>query len=82
MIYYIFKPESGRARLLTDDKSGAKLPKRRTGEWVRDGQLEIRPDGNTSMGASSNDVIANVQRDGYFLWLEPELAAPMPELRK
>lgn len=82
MIYYIFKPESGRARLLTQDKGGAKLPKRRTGEWVSDGQLEIVHGGTTPMGASSDDVMAGIERDGYFLWLEPDPPAPMPELKK
>ena len=82
MIYHVFKPSTGRARMITDDKIGAKLPKRRTGEWIHDGDLEITPGGDTSIGASSDDVIASIQRDGYYLWLEPETAAPASALSK
>ena len=76
VIYYVFRPTTGRARMVTDDKIGAKLPKRRTGEWIRDSDLEIIPGGDTLIGASADDVIAGVQRDGYYLWLEPEPAPP------
>lgn len=82
MICYIFRPESGRARILTDDKQGTKLPKRRTGTWVYDGQLDIRAGEDTSIGASSNEIITNIQRDGYFLWLEPEMPMSLPEQRR
>ena len=68
--------------MITDDKIGAKLPKRRTGEWIHDADLEIAPGGNTSIGASSDEVIASIRRDGYYLWLEPETAAPAPQLHK
>ena len=80
MIYYVFKPTTGRARMVTDDKIGAKLPKRRTGEWILDRDLEIIPGGDTSIGVSADDVIAGIQRDGYYLWLEPEPAPPTSRL--
>ena len=80
MIYYVFKPTTGRARMVTDNKVGAKLPKRRTGEWIHDGDLEIIPGGDTSIGAPADDVIAGIQRDGYYLWLEPEPAPPISKL--
>lgn len=74
---YVFKPTDGRARMATDDETGAKLPKRRTGGWIHEGDVEIVPGAGTFNGASSDDVIAGIQRDGYYLWLDPEPVAPM-----
>jgi hypothetical protein len=67
MIYHVFKPSTGTARAVTDDKSGGKLPERPIGSWIYEKDVTINP-GWPLIGANSNEVIAAIRRDGFYLW--------------
>jgi len=66
--YHVFKPTTGTGRVVTDDKTGGKLPKRVLGSWEFEREVTIDADGVPIIGADSDDVIAGVKKDGYYLW--------------
>ena len=69
--YYVFRGTTGTAQMVTDDRSGAKLPQHPFGKWVFSKQLNLKP-GEHRIGASSDDIIAGVEKDGYYRWPQPE----------
>jgi hypothetical protein len=66
--YYVFKGSTGTARAVTDDKTGAKLPKRDFGSWVYERDIDIEPSDPPRIGADSREIVEGVKKDGYFLW--------------
>ena len=69
--YYVFRGTTRSAQMLTDDKTGAKLPKHPVGSWVFSKTIDIEPGQNFS-AASSDTIIANVAKDGFHRWPEAE----------
>lgn len=65
--YYVFRGTTGTAQMVTDDGTGAKLPKHPVGFWLFSKQIELRP-GETRIGASSDEIIAAIARVGYYRW--------------
>jgi hypothetical protein len=68
--YSVFKGTTGTRIAVTDDKSGKKLPKRDFGDWVFARETDFVP-GAKTIGPPAEDVIAAVEKDGYYLWPEP-----------
>jgi hypothetical protein len=69
--YHVFKPKtSAGRRAVTDDKSGAKLPTE-FGPWVLEKEIDLQP-GEHRIGASANDIMAAVKKDGYYMWPQPK----------
>ena len=65
--YYVFKGTTGTALMVTDDKTGGKLPKHPFGEWVFDRELDLKP-GEERIGFPSDEIMAAVTENGYFRW--------------
>jgi hypothetical protein len=66
--YYVFHGTTGTAVMVTDDKTGAKLPKHPVGSWVYSREVELNRGEQGTIGASSDEVIDAISRDGYFRW--------------
>jgi hypothetical protein len=64
--YYIFKGTTGTAMMVTDDKTGKKLPKHPVGEWGLLKEVELTPGSKGTIGTSHDEVIAAVSANGYF----------------
>jgi len=69
--YYVFQGTTGSGRAITDDKSGAKLPKRKFGEWVFEKEIDLKP-GENRIGFGADEIVAGVEKDGYVLWPQPK----------
>lgn len=68
MAYYVFIGSVGTAQMVTDDKTGSKLPKPHMGRWIFSKSIELNS-GEKRVGAPSEDVIEAVRNHGYYLWL-------------
>jgi hypothetical protein len=68
MLYYVFKAPAGMGMAVTDDKSGAKLPPHRSGEWKFQRTLSLEKDEGAGIGFSSEEIVAAVEKDGYLVW--------------
>ena len=66
MKYHIFRAGVGNQMAITDDETGAKFPKR-TGAWKYDRPMEINATDGPRIGADSSEIVASVERDGYFI---------------
>jgi hypothetical protein len=69
--YYVFHGTTDSAQMITDHKSGKKLPEHPVGSWVFAKEIDIQP-GQHLIGASTDTIIANVAKDGYHRWPEPK----------
>jgi hypothetical protein len=65
--YYVFQGTDF-AMIVTDDKTGAKLPKHPTGAWVYSREVNFNRGDKGTIGASADAIIAAIERDGYFQW--------------
>ena len=63
--YYMFKGTTGTMMMVTDDKSGAKLPKHPSGEWVLMKEVDLVP-GAETIGPPPEEVVAAVEKDGFY----------------
>jgi hypothetical protein len=70
--YYVFRGTTGTQMVITSDDTGAKLPRRELGVWALMKTVSIAPGGGPLIGADSDAVIAGVEKDGYYLWPQPE----------
>ena len=66
MIFYRFHESAGRTVAITDDITGAKLPKAE-GSWKADGQTEVSERGKLRFGVQPEEIIATIAREGFFL---------------
>jgi len=66
MLFYRFHDAHGPTVVITNDITGANLPK---GEsvWKADGQTQIREGGGLRLGAYPKEIIAAIQREGFFV---------------
>lgn len=66
--YHIVHGSTGLMVMVTDDPSGKKLPKRPVGKWLYFRPIELNRGDKARIGASSDEVIDAIERDGYFKW--------------
>jgi hypothetical protein len=72
---YIFRGTCGKAQMITDDKSGSKLPPHSFGKWVFSKTIDV-VGATRLLGADTDQLLANIAKDGYHHW--PELEADSP----
>jgi hypothetical protein len=70
--YHVFQGTTGTQVAITDDPTGAKLPRRQTGGWYPMKTLSVEPGGGPLIAADSDDIIAAVAKDGYYLYPPPK----------
>jgi hypothetical protein len=73
---YVFRGTTGHAEMVTDDKSGKKLPPHSCGEWVFSKTINVAGEMHVMGGANCAQVLANVVKDGFHHW--PELESDLP----
>jgi hypothetical protein len=61
-----FHEADGSAIAITDDVSGASLPKATSG-WIADGLTEVVAGGRMRFSVEPAQIIAVIERDGFFL---------------
>jgi hypothetical protein len=62
--------------MITDDKSGKKLPPHSFGEWVFSRTIVVASETRLVGGVDCRQFVANVATDGYHHW--PELESDFP----
>ena len=73
---YVFRGTTGHAEMVTDDKSGKKLPPHSFGEWVFSRTINVAGETHLMGGVNCAQVLANVVKDGFHHW--PELESDCP----
>jgi hypothetical protein len=63
---YRFHEADGSAIAITDDVSGARLPKPTSG-WIADGLTEVVAGGRMRFGVDPAEIIAVIEKDGFYL---------------
>ena len=76
---YVFRGTTGHAVMVTDDKSGKKLPPHSFGEWVFSRTINVAGETHLMGGVNCAQVLANVVKDGFHHW--PELEPDLPPVR-
>ena len=66
--YHVFQAVPGIQMAVTSDSTGKKLPKPPSGGWYPMRTLVVEAGGGPLIDADSDEVIAAIDRDGYFLW--------------
>jgi hypothetical protein len=66
MLFYRFHEADGPAVVITNDITGANLPKGE-GTWKADGQTEIREGGGLRLGVMPKEIIEAIEREGFFV---------------
>jgi hypothetical protein len=66
MIFYRFHQASGAAVVITNDITGANLPKT-DDVWLADGQTKITERGGARLGVDSRAIIDAIEREGFFV---------------
>jgi hypothetical protein len=71
---YLFRGTCGKAQMITDDRSGKKLPPHPFGQWVFSKPINVDT-GTRLRGTEAGQLLANVAKDGYHHWpdIEPDL---------
>ena len=76
---YVFRGTTGNAEMVTDDKSGKKLPPHPFSQWVFSITIVVVTGTHLTGGVDCHQVLANVAKDGYHHW--PELESDSPRDR-
>jgi hypothetical protein len=66
MIFYRFHEAGGPAVVITNDITGANLPKI-DNAWTADGQTEITERGGPRLGVDPREILDAIGRDGFFV---------------
>ena len=66
MIFYRFHEAGGPTVVITNDITGANLPKAEN-VWTADGQTEINEGGGLRLGVNPKEIINAIEREGYFV---------------
>jgi hypothetical protein len=66
MIFYRFHEAGGPTVVITNDITGANLPKMEN-VWTADGQTQINEGGGVRLGAHPKEIINAIEREGYFI---------------
>jgi hypothetical protein len=67
MNLYKFLASPGMRVALTKDKTGSNLPR---AHWIPAGEINIEPNGPPRIGASSADILVDIEEVGYHVWPE------------
>ena len=80
---YVFRGTTGHAEMVTDDKSGIKLPPHAFGQWVFSRTINVAGETHLKEGFNCEQVLANVAKDGFHHWpeLESDFAPTTPPVR-
>jgi hypothetical protein len=80
---YVFRGTTGHAEMVTDDKSGKKLPPHAFGQWVFSRAINVAGEMHLKGGFNCAQVLANVAKDGFHHWpeLESDFAPATPPVR-
>jgi hypothetical protein len=73
---YVFRGTAGKAEMVTDDKSGKKLPPHSFGKWVFSRTIVVASETRLVGDVDCRQILANVAKDGYHHW--PELESDFP----
>ena len=73
---YVFRGTAGKAEMVTDDRSGRKLPPHPFRKWVFSRTIDFNAETRLIGGGDCRQILANVAKDGYHHW--PELASDFP----
>ena len=65
MELYVFRGTTGHAEMVTDDKSGKKLPSHSLGEWVFSRTINVVRKTRLTGGFDCVQALANVMKDGH-----------------
>ena len=65
MKLYKFTASPGTRIALTKDESGSNLPE---GKWTPAGDMNVEATDPPRIGASSADILANIDKTGYHIW--------------
>jgi hypothetical protein len=76
---YVFRGTTGHAEMVTDDKSGKKLPPHSFGQWAFSRTINVVGETHLMGGSNCAQVLANVAKDGFHHW--PELEPDLPPVR-
>jgi hypothetical protein len=68
---HVFRWTPGNAQIVTDDKSGKKLPPHPSGKWVFSKTIDVQA-GQHLIGADVSLLLANIARHGYHRWPDPK----------
>jgi hypothetical protein len=77
--YYIFCGTTGTAVMVTDDRTGKKLPNHPlhpSARWVPFRSITLNRGDKAKIGASSDTVIDAIEKNGYFRWPPAKAVAP------
>jgi hypothetical protein len=66
MLFYRFHDADGPTVVITNDITGANLP-RGESAWIADGQTEISERGGPRLGVDPRKIIAAIEQDGIFV---------------
>lgn len=66
MTFYRFHEKDGPRVVITNDITGANLPKV-GGGWKADGQTEVKQGGAQRLGASPGEIINVIERECFFM---------------
>jgi hypothetical protein len=66
MIFYRFHEAGGPAVVITNDITGANLPKI-DNLWTADGQTEVSERGGPRLGVDPREIIEAIGREGFFV---------------
>jgi hypothetical protein len=73
---YVFRGTAGKAEMVTDDRSGKKLPPHPFGKWVFSRTIDFNAETRLIGGGDCRQILANVAKDGYHHWPEFESETP------
>jgi hypothetical protein len=66
MIFYRFHEKEGPRVVITNDITGANLPKVGSG-WKADGQTVVKEGGARRLGVDAGEIIETIDREGFFM---------------
>jgi hypothetical protein len=70
--YYVFEGTIGTQLAIADDPAGSRLPRRQFGGWRPLKTISVQHGGGPLIAADSDDTIAGIEKDGYYLWPQPK----------
>jgi hypothetical protein len=73
----VFRGTTGHAEMVTDDKSGKKLPSHSFGKWVFSRTINVVTKTRLTGGGECGQVLTNVTKDGYHHWPSGRTGLPV-----
>jgi len=66
MTFYRFHEKDGHRAAITNDITGANLPKI-DGGWKADGKTEVKEGSARRLGAEASQIIDTIEREGFYI---------------